>query len=326
MRKLLVILSVVLGFAILCGVSSAEVNFQGCVYTGEETFIDLGATEVTDLNAFAEFLWQMPNLQQVNMFGTKLDKDGCRLLANLFPNMKWGWTMILQGQDHNHEIRTDQTSFSTLHNDQTSCHASEDFEILRYCWNLFALDIGHNSVTDLSFLRNLPKLRVLILACNQLQDISPIASLEHLEYLEIFKNDIRDISPVTGLTHLLDLNACFNRIQDISPLKNMTWLNRLWLFRAQGYMKDYSKAEIRDFKAALPNTELDMIHYSTAGYWRFTDDEKRVPHYAVIVATFGNRADRPKRAYVPFDESAPFNDEELQAINEAYQTFGTPQI
>ena len=326
MRKLFILLSMVLGFALLCGTASSEVSFQSRVFTGEETIIDLGSVKVTDLNEFAQFLRQMPNLQQVNMFETKLDKDGCRLLADLFPNMKWGWTMILQGTDHSHEIRTDQTSFSTLHNNQSIGHTSEDFEILRYCWNLFALDIGHNSVTDLSFLRNLPRLRVLILACNQIRDISPIASLEHLEYLEIFKNDIRDISPVTGLTHLLDLNACFNRIQDISPLKEMTWLSRLWLFRAQGYMKDYSKAEIRDFKAALPNTELDMIHYSTAGYWRFTDDEKRVPHYEVIVATFGNRADRPKRAYVPFSESAPFTEEEQQAINEAYQTFGTPQI
>ena len=326
MRKLSFFLCTMLGFVLLCGAVSAEVSFHGRVFAGDETFIDLENMQITDFNAFADFLQQMPNLKQVNMFETKIKKEECRQLAGLFPDMKWGWTMILQCQDYTHEIRTDQTSFSTLHNNKTPGHTSEDFEILQYCWNLFALDIGHNSVTDLSFLRNLPKLRVLILACNQIQDISPIASLEHLEYLEIFKNDIRDISLVTNLTHLLDLNICFNRIQDISSLKNMTWLSRLWSFRAQGYAKDYSKAEIRDFKAALPDTEVDMIHYSTEGYWRFTDDEKRVPHYAVIVATFGNRADRPHRAYVPFAESEPFTAEDLQVINEAYETFGTPQI
>jgi len=41
---------------------------------------------------------------------------------------------------------------------------------------------------------------------------------------------------------------------------------------------------------------------------------------------FGNRMDRPKRAYVPFAESAPFIDEEQEAIDEAYQVFGIPQI
>ena len=102
-------------------------------------------------------------------------------------------------------LRLEANKPATLHNDTSAKHNSEDFSVLKYCWNLMALDVGHNNVTNLDFLYDLPNLRILIVACNTIEDITPIASLKHLEYLELFKNRILDISPLEGLDHLMDL-------------------------------------------------------------------------------------------------------------------------
>ena len=320
-RFLLFLTLLVLGL-LFCAGASAEIVYNGQIYSGDETLIDLGSTVVKDMAEFESFLKRMPALKQVNMFATKVEKGTCHRLAKMFPDMKWGWTMVLRGSDHTHEIRTDQTSFSTLHNNRSSHHRSADFEILKYCWHLYALDFGHNSVDDLSFLYDLPELRVLIAACNQISDITPVASLHNLEYAELFKNQISNLSPVKDLTHLLDLNVCFNRIKDISPLKQMTWLKRLWLLNAHVYDRAYTKEEIQAYKAALPDTEVDMIHYSTAGTWRYIRENKMSPHYAVIVACFGSDHLHPSSVYVPFEDSWPFTPEEREAINQAYETFG----
>ena len=307
---------------LLLGAASAEIQYGNQTFTGTETFIDLGDMKVKDFDALAEFLAQMPQLRQVNMFGTKIRKAQCDALAERFPEIRWGWTMVVKGSDHEHLIRTDQTAFSTLHNNQTSHHRSEDFSILKYCWNLFALDLGHNSITTLDFLEDVPNLRVLILACNTIQDITPISKLTHLEYAELFKNDIRDISPVTSLTHLLDLNVCFNHIQNLDELKQMTWLKRLWMYSGRVYNQSYSEEEAQSFKKALPDTEVDTRHYSTAGTWRYLDNNNKVksPHYAVITATFGDTSLRPKLVYIPFVDSYPFTEEEQAAIDTARET------
>lgn len=313
-----------LGLCLSAGAETAgDVQWQGLTFAADAEAIDLGEIRVTDFAAFADMLAQLPKLKKVDMFATPVTKAEIETLAARFPEMDWGWTMVIRCTDGNHEIRTDQTAFSTLHNNKSPHHKSEDFSILRYCRHLFALDVGHNSVTSLDFLEDLPELRVLIVACNEVTDISPLAGLKHLEYAEIFKNKITDITPVTGLTSLLDLNVCFNRIQDISPLKGMTWLKRLWMFSAQVYNQGYSAEVTNEFKKALPDTEVDTTHYSTTGTWRYLgNEEHKHPHYAAIVASFGDTHLRPKKAYVPFEDSHPFTAEEQAAIDAAQAAFG----
>ena len=68
-----------------------------------------------------------------------------------------------------HLVRTDVTAFSTQHTYQSKFHTSKTFSVLKYCHNLVALDIGHNEVSDLSFLEDLPQLKVLILAANNIR-------------------------------------------------------------------------------------------------------------------------------------------------------------
>ena len=195
-----------------------------------------------------------------------------------------------------HTIRTDQTAFSTLHNNKSDPHRSADFSILRYCTRLLALDIGHNLVEDVSFLHYLPQLRVLILACNiNLRDISPLRELTELEYLELFKNDIHDISPLAHLTQLRDLNICFNRVQDYEPLKGLHNLQRLWLFNSNNYSDDIPVPYniVAGLKQALPNCLVDAVSYSTLGGWR---EHER---YDIINKMFD------EGYYIPFRFSPP---------------------
>lgn len=286
----------------------ADVSYEGRTYPEDAEYIDLGDTVVTDFDGFCAFLDQLPNLRRVDMWENRMTADLCDPLAERYPDIQWGWTLVIKARDHEHLVRTDSTSFSTLHNRNSTKHKSEDFSILKYCWHLKALDVGHNYVTSLDFLYDLPELRVLIIAINYVEDITPLASLKDLEYAEIFNNKITDISPLKGLTHLLDLNISFNLIQDLSPLESLTTLKRLWMFSCQKRnSKEPTGPAMDAVRAALPNTQIDTKHYPTAGTWRYLDDKSTLlhPHYAAIIAMFGEDHLHPKYQYVPFEDSWP---------------------
>ena len=291
---------------LLCPLAAlADVEFEGLSFPEDAEYIDLDEYVVKDFEVFADFLDRLPRLKQVDMWKNRITAEQCDFLASRFPDMKWGWTMVIKAWDHEHLVRTDYTSWSTLHNNKSAKHTSEDFSVLKYCWNLLALDVGHNNVTDLDFLYGLPKLRVLIVACNSVTDITPVASLKDLEYAELFNNRITDITPLKDLDHLLDLNLCFNRIGDLSPLLGLPNLQRLWLYSCQR-TNTVPKGETVDaIRAAMPDTLVDTSHYSTAGTWRYTSGDTRHPHYAVIVSMFGENHLHPRTEYVPFRESWP---------------------
>lgn len=288
----------------------AEVSYEEHVFDETAEFIDLDDLVVKDFESFAAFLEQFPNLKQVDMWKNRMTKEQCDFLAGKFPDMRWGWTMVIKKGKCNHLVRTDFTSWSTLHNNKSPHHSSEDFSVLKYCWNLMALDVGHNGVTDLNFLYDLPNLRVLIIACNQVEDITPIASLKKLEYAELFNNRIRDITPLTGLPHLMDLNICFNKIQDLSPILTLPSLKRLWLYSHRARDTVATGEQVDTIRAAFPEAKIDINHYSTNGEWRYLDGYPRQmdPHYAVILQIFGVNHLHPKTEYMPFKDSFPDED------------------
>ena len=150
----------VLLLLLLCPVlAGADVSYGGMSWPEDAEYIDLGDHVVTDYDAFMAALDQMPNLKQVDMWKNKMTKAKCDMLAARYPDMKWGWTMLIIGWDHEHLVRTDYTAWSTLHNNRSAKHSSEDLSVLKYCWNLKALDVGHNKVDSLDFLYDLPELR-----------------------------------------------------------------------------------------------------------------------------------------------------------------------
>ena len=248
-------------------------------------YIDLGQHPAENLNGLTQLLDQLPALKRVDMFETQLTAADMDMLATRYPDIFFGWTIRIK----EHTIRTDATAFSTLHNNKSPQHTSQDFEPIKYCKYLKALDLGHNAITDISFIKDLTEIRVLILAINKIEDISVLASLPNLEYVELFKNKIRDISALSGMKNVLDLNICFNYVKDYSPLDTLTTLERLWIYNSNNYSTSdpIPKDLVAHLKATHPGCHIDHTHYSTLGGWR------EHPRYFVIFDIFKNSVYQP---------------------------------
>ena len=308
MKKLAAFL---MAFLLLCGAALAEtVTFSGLSYDTEAEYIDLGDQAVRDWNEFSAFLKKFPNLKKVDMFATTVDASRVEKLEQTFPDIEFGWTLKMM---YYHIIRSDAEAYSTLHGFHPK-HKSFEFALLKYCTKLKALDLGHNNLTDISFLLNMPDLRVLILGDNNhLKDITNVGELKNLEYLELFSCGITDITPLTQLTNLMDLNLANNAVKDWRPLKEMKWLKRLWISgMCKGKMNkmELTAEERQELEEALPDTRIEYLGQPTDNGWR--EDPKthvKDPHYEVIYRMFNTGT-----VYIPFEDSAGAAEEDSSLI------------
>ncbi|MPN31066.1 hypothetical protein SDC9_178539 [bioreactor metagenome] len=179
-------------------------------------------------------------------------------LAAKFPKIKFSWMIHFAA----YSCRTDANMLKA--SKPFYGFSSDVADILKYCTDLVYLDIGHNKLTNLSFLANMKHLKVLIAAISyNITDISAVANCTELEYLELFSNRIADVSPLSALTQLKHLNICNNRITDASPLYSLQNLERLWI--ANNPLSDEQKAAL---VKQLPNCEVNLTtHNPTAEGW-----------------------------------------------------------
>ena len=289
-RALVWLLAVLLPLCALGAGAAETVSFQGITAETDAEYLDLGDEVIADFAAFERFLDRLPALRRVDMFATPVNRARIEELTARYPHIEFGWTIHIAAA---HYIRTDATAFSTLHG-ECAGHSSRDFEVLKYCKSLLALDIGHNDVMDLGFLRDLPQLRVLILADNPIHDLSPLANLRDLEYLELFSCQFYDITPLTELPHLLDLNISNNpnmyqygKLLSLSPT-----LKRLWVSQMGVY---FSPERLSEMHAALPLATFSTYDHPTANGWREGE------HYETIYEMFHTGV------YRPFSDSFPLN-------------------
>ncbi len=255
-------------------------------------YVDLGRLVLNrqgnDYNSLVNFLRQLPNVKKVDMFNSEVYRTQVDLLAGAFPNIEFGWTILipcnnpLHPERTPHRVRTDQTAFSTLHNNQCTMHTNAELDVLRYCKALKALDIGHNGLENLNFLYDLPQLKVLIVGKNNLTDITPIGSLTELEYLELFSNKVRDISPLANCTHLVDLNMANNRVESYAPLMNLQSLRRLFIYNSSSATNNgpESWSVVGSLKSSLPNCTIDNATGGAHEAWRTG------PRYQTITEMF----------------------------------------
>ncbi len=272
----------------------------------EATYVDFGTVKVTSLAKLEGFLDQLPALQKCDMFETTMTLEWADELSRRYPDVEFGWTFVITCNNKGpHVIRTDMTVFSTLHNNKSTAHTSRDFECLKYCRHMLALDLGHNGLTSLDFLKYMPELRVLIIGRNQINDISAVGHCTKLEYLEAFSNRIGSVAPLLNCTNLMDLNIPNNRISDIELLGQIKSLRRVWAFNYAWSTMDRSLVEANvksALRSALPGCTFDWTSSGTGGTWRTTNGDSkgtRTPHYAVIYEMFNTGV------YIPFAESAP---------------------
>jgi len=106
-----------------------------------------------------------------------------------------------------------------------------DLTGIEKCVNLVYLQLGHQSVVDLTPLAFLLKLKYLNLTQHHtITDITPLSSLTELTYLDLMSNQVNDLSPIRFLEKLKYLNIGSNEsVTDISPIQNLTQIKHLYM-------------------------------------------------------------------------------------------------
>jgi len=275
-----------------------EVHFVWTVKLGnatissEDTVMDLDTPKgESKLSAIAAALDALPNIEKVIMNKYRPSRDGmANYLLKKYPDVEFSWTLdwlICSGRRV--RLRSDATAFSTGKGRQDPRYTSKQiWEYLQYFPELVAIDVGHNNVSDLTFLTNFPGLKRLICVDSKkpITDLSPLKELYELEYIELFMQDITDISALANHTKLLDLNLCHNDVTDLSPLYTCTSLERLHI----SYNPRLTAEEVAKLQEKLPNCVIETETYqSTGAGWREHD------RYFTLIESFENNT------YIPFE-------------------------
>lgn len=240
-------------------------ELYGVRVMGDAAQIDLSGVPLQDATELDKLLGQLPAVQRVDMVGCGLSDESMAALCDAHPTVKFVWEISL---GYWGKLRTDATAF-TMRSSKSADEMkyrlhTEDIQMLRYCTELVALDLGHQQIEDISALAPLTKLQVLILADNKISDLTPLEGMQELVYLELFMNRIVDVSPLAKLQNLKDLNLCTNRIEDPSPLAALGKLERLWYSNNKySYQAHLALAE------QLPNCICNRTVWDeTADGWR----------------------------------------------------------
>jgi len=102
--------------------------------------------------------------------------------------------------------------------------------------NLTSMDLGANSISDLTFLQNLTQLTTLFLNNNRISDISPLAGLTNLSSLGLRQNLLTNMVPLQNLPRLSYVDGRLNLLDLNTHSPAMTVVENL---QSQGVIVDY---------------------------------------------------------------------------------------
>lgn len=219
---------------------------DGVEIDSRQTELDMSGIVVENLEQFIDKLSLTTRLCKIDMCDCGLSNEQMDILLEKFPDIKFIWKINLGGY---WTIRTDAVAFSTLKDGTITYRlTNEDVKVLKYCTDMRALDLGHNKVTDISFLQNMPELRILILVDDwagetsehYISDLSMLKYTPKLKYLEFFVGDVSDISFLEYTKELVDLNISYNPISDVSYLLNLPKIERLYIEHTDLTEEDYN--------------------------------------------------------------------------------------
>ncbi len=228
---------------------SFSFDLFGQQLTPETTEVNLQGQTFTSVEEVAAGLSHLPALTLCDLCGTGLTSEQMVQLQAQFPAVKFVWYVQIGAW----QVRTDIEAFTTQNRKEFPNQAAtftkdgntkltdEDVAGLAYCTDLVYLDLTGNKITDLSFVKNLLKLRLLCVGNNKIADIAPLSSLAELEFLEVYSNPILDYTPITGLTKLTHLNCARTGITDVTTLSGMKQLKMLWLMNNKITKEDLAK-------------------------------------------------------------------------------------
>ena len=247
-----------------------DVDFKWDVELGGERYdssvedLDLSGNRALTFDEIRNALPLFCNLKRVNLADCGFSNEELAEFRDEFTDIKIVWRLYMGKWS----LMTDAVAFSVLiYTYNYTALTSADIEVLKYCTDLQALDLGHQKLTDLTAIGEyLPELRILILADNTVSDLSPLAKLKHLHYLELFVNpNLNDLSPLGACKEMVDLNIShLYTVSDISALLDFPMLERLWIEHTA-----VSEADIQLLKNTYPNaTVIDQGYGSVDQGWR----------------------------------------------------------
>ena len=235
--------------------------FDATVSTADERLeyekIGIGNDGVEEIR---QILPVMTNLKYLKLDNCRVDNEVMEQLRDDFPNIKVVWRVFFGP----YSVLTDTERI--LASIKGVCLRYADCEVLKYCTDVKYLDIGHNTIENISFVEYMPDLEVAVVSINYWRDATPLASCKKLEYLEIFNTNVIDLSPLAELTNLKHLNIGYNYISDITPLYGLTNLERLWI---GCWNHTIPQSQIDEIHELLPNCEINTeVLNPTEGGWR----------------------------------------------------------
>ena len=250
-----------------------DVRFLWDIELGEEKYdsatedLDLTQKRGLTLDEIRQAIPLFCNLKRLDLSDCGFANETLAELREEFPNTKIVWRLYMGKWS----LKTDAVAFSVLiYAYNYKRLTSADIEVLKYCTDLQALDLGHQALTDLSVIGDyLPELRILILADNTVSDLRPIAKLKHLHYLELFVNPyLSDLSPIAECKEMVDLNIShLYTVSDISMLYDFPIIERFWIEHTA-----VPQADIWKLRETYPNaTVIDQGYGSVDQGWRTHD-------------------------------------------------------
>ena len=254
------------------------IQAYGTTIEGGTEELDLSKSRIQSTDEVEALLKQLPFLKKLILCDCGLSDEQMITLCEAHPDIRFVWIIEIGKR----KLRTDAVGFSTKNpskytNPNSSDQYNEsvktairlkegDIELLKYCTDLEALDLGHNYLTnrDLEVISGLTKLKILILADNKITDISALTTLKELEYIELFMNNITDLSPLCEMPALQDVNVCKTGVTDLTPLFSLTGVKRLWYA-----LNPVSREQAKQLKETLTDCLCNYTaSTSTGDGWR----------------------------------------------------------
>lgn len=139
---------------------------------------------------------------------------------------------------------------------------------LQYCTDVTHMDLSNNSLTDLSFARNMPNLECVVLTGNRITDLSPLSEHDSLVWLELTHcYTLEDLSPLSSCDNLKYLNISYTDVENVSALAYLP------LERFVGIYTELSSTSEQQFTAQHPNCLARFEGNNVYGYGWYYDDQ-----------------------------------------------------
>lgn len=255
-------------------------------------YVDTNITDEGVENTLRPILPAMGELNYLKLDKCEVSSPVMAQLRDDFPDIKVVWRVYFSsyGETADGTMAVYNCLTDTERVWATGCVTDNFAKELQYCTDVKYLDLGHNCITSIDFVRYMPKLEVAVLSVSWVESLEPLASCPNLEYLECFSSHVTDVSPLAACTNLRYLN-----ISNLPSVKDISALYDLDLTRFYCTMSYIPAEQQEEFRTRHPECDCEFGWVDPSkGYWRFldgnfmnTDPSNRNERYALLYEQFG---------------------------------------